>query len=84
MSDITNMTDVRPSDDAPAAASASPSASISADASGRDGEHSPAPRRRKRRPWRIKEKSPMLSRRNLLNAALGADAGMALASQGPR
>jgi LCP family protein required for cell wall assembly len=56
MSDITNMTDVRPSDDASAAfagPSTGPSAGPSADGSGLDGEHSPAPRRRKRLPWRI-------------------------------
>ena len=57
MSDITNTTDVRPSGDASAAASVSPSAGPSAgpsaDVSGRDDEDSPAPHRRKRRPWRI-------------------------------
>jgi LCP family protein required for cell wall assembly len=46
MSDITNMTGAEPSADT----SASPSADASA---GRDGEHPPAPHRRKRRPWRI-------------------------------
>src|ERR1700678_1938678 len=67
MSDITNMTDVRPSDDAPA----SPSASLSADASGRDGEHSPAPHRRKRSPWRI----ALVATASLLALAIAVAAG---------
>jgi LCP family protein required for cell wall assembly len=71
MSDITNMTDVRPSDDAPAAASASPSADASADASGRDGEHSPAPHRRKRSPWRI----ALVATASLLAVAIVVAAG---------
>src|ERR1700678_3245082 len=66
MSDITNMTDVRPSDDASASPSASPSA-----ASGRDGEHSPAPRRRKRRPWRI----ALIATSSLLALAIAVAAG---------
>src|SRR6202167_2431989 len=71
MSDITNMTDVRPSDDASASPSADASASPSADASGRDGEHSPAPHRRKRRPWRI----ALIATASLLAVAIAVAAG---------
>src|ERR1700677_5340294 len=66
MSDITDMTDVTPSDDASADASASRSA-----ASARDGEDPPAPRRRKRRPWRI----ALIATASLLAFAIAVAAG---------
>src|SRR6202050_5631948 len=66
MSDITNMTDVRPSDEASADASASRSA-----ASARDGEDPPAQCRRKRRPWRI----ALIATASLLAFAIAVAAG---------
>jgi LCP family protein required for cell wall assembly len=64
MSDITNMTGAGPSVDA----SASPSVDASA---GRDGEHPPAPHRRKRRPWRI----ALIATGSLLALAIAVAAG---------